>query len=58
MIDLILVDEDTCVFGYEVSIQDDVPRGAKVDETSGSSNSNYNHSDKCNQRYCLTSEEW
>lgn len=28
MIDLILVDEDTSVFGYEVSIQDDVLCGA------------------------------
>lgn len=39
MIDLILIDEDTSVFGYEVSIQDDVLCGALGHRSSDLGNS-------------------
>lgn len=32
MIDLILVDKDTCIFGNEISVQGDVSCGAKAEE--------------------------
>lgn len=33
MIDLKLVDEDTCIFGNEISIQGDVSRGTVEEKT-------------------------
>lgn len=33
MIDLKLVNEDTCIFGNEISIQGDVSCGAKAEES-------------------------
>ena len=35
MIDLVLVNEDTCVFGDEVSVQGDVSRGTEREKTRG-----------------------
>lgn len=42
MIDLILVNEDTCVFGNVISVQGDVSRGAEEDKPTESFNNTTN----------------
>lgn len=59
MVDLILVNEDAGVFGYEVSVQDYVfcgTWGHRLRDLSNISRQYFN--DKMRLYFCLTSEGW
>ncbi len=47
MIDLILVNEDACIFGNEVSIQSDVSRGTEGEKTRVKFEQQCNCKDEC-----------